>query len=126
MGFCALLLVAGEPQFAAQDDATHFRVAVNLVQLNVAVTDSKGNYISGLRPEDFTVSEDKIPQKIATFEEGNGPAIHPGQRDLQSSASDAAAETAEPGRSGRRGFSRPYHDGRNGFLNRRRQYFHSL
>jgi VWFA-related protein len=47
------------------------RVRVNLVQLNVAVTDSKGNYITGLRPEDFVIMEDKIPQKLATFEEGN-------------------------------------------------------
>ncbi len=39
----------------------------------MAVTDSKGNYISGLRPEDFSVVEDKIPEKIATFEEGNEP-----------------------------------------------------
>ncbi len=47
------------------------RVRVNLVQLNVAVTDSKGNYITGLRPEDFVITEDKIPQKLNTFEEGN-------------------------------------------------------
>jgi VWFA-related protein len=40
------------------------------VQLNVAVTDSKGNYITGLRPEDFAITEDNIPEKIATFEEG--------------------------------------------------------
>ncbi len=74
LGIClgTLLLVAGEPRFAAQDDATRLRVTVNLVQLNVAVTDSKGNYIGGLRPEDFQISEDKIPQKIGTFEEGNG------------------------------------------------------
>ncbi len=32
----------------AQDDTTNIRVNVDLVQLNVAVTDSKGNYISGL------------------------------------------------------------------------------
>ena len=37
----------------------------------MAVTDHKGNYIAGLRPEDFTVYEDKIPEKIASFEEGN-------------------------------------------------------
>ena len=79
VGFSALLLVAGEPRFAAQDEATHLRVTVNLVQLNVAVTDSKGNYISGLKPENFEITEDKIPQRIATFEEGNGPAIRPGQ-----------------------------------------------
>src|SRR5215469_10474888 len=57
---------------SAQDDS---RILVNvvLVQLNVAVTDRSGNYISGLKPEDFTVSEDKIGEKIATFEEGNEP-----------------------------------------------------
>jgi Ca-activated chloride channel homolog len=43
------------------------------VQLNVAVTDNKGNYISGLGPEDFAITEDKILEKPATFEEGNGP-----------------------------------------------------
>src|ERR1039458_9702728 len=79
LGFSALLLVAGESRFAAQDEATHLRVTVNLVQLNVAVTDSKGNYISGLKPENFEITEDKIPQRIATFEEGNGPAIRPSQ-----------------------------------------------
>ena len=79
VSFSALLLLAGSPRFAAQDEATHLRVTVNLVQLNVAVTDSKGNYISGLKPENFQIVEDKIPQRIATFEEGNGPAIRPGQ-----------------------------------------------
>ena len=58
---------------AAQDDQAKIRVTVNLVQLNVAVTDHKGNYVTGLRPQDFAISEDKIPQKIATFEEGNEP-----------------------------------------------------
>jgi Ca-activated chloride channel family protein len=58
---------------AAQEDEPHIRVNVDLVQLNVAVTDNKGNYITGLRPEDFVVTEDKIPEKIATFEEGNEP-----------------------------------------------------
>ena len=47
----------------------HLRVNVVLVQLNVAVTDEKGNYVTGLRPEDFSITEDKIPQKISTFEE---------------------------------------------------------
>ncbi len=72
LGLSVLLLVAGVPRFAAQDDATHLRVNVVLVQLNVAVTDHKGNYIGGLRPEDFEITEDKIPEKISTFEEGNG------------------------------------------------------
>ena len=58
---------------AAQDDSTNIRVNVDLVQLNVAVTDSKGNYVSGLGPENFAITEDKLPEKIATFEEGNEP-----------------------------------------------------
>jgi Ca-activated chloride channel homolog len=58
---------------AAQDDASSIHVNVVLVQLNVAVTDRKGNYVSGLRPEDFEIVEDKIPEKTATFEEGNEP-----------------------------------------------------
>src|SRR6202035_4591347 len=50
------------------------RVTVAMVQLNVAVTDSKGDYVTGLHPSDFVISEDGIPQGVATFEEGNeGP-----------------------------------------------------
>jgi Ca-activated chloride channel homolog len=48
-----------------------FRVNVDMVQLNVAVTDKKSHYVTGLRPSDFEILEDNIPEKIATFEEGN-------------------------------------------------------
>jgi len=89
-GLSALLLLAGGPQFPAQDEATHLRVTVNLVQLNVAVTDSKGNYISGLKPENFEITEDKIPQRISTFEEGNGPAIHPGEKNEVQTPNDTS------------------------------------
>jgi VWFA-related protein len=34
------------------------------------VTDSKNHYINGLKPADFRIFEDGIPQKIATFAEG--------------------------------------------------------
>jgi Ca-activated chloride channel family protein len=53
------------------DSDTVFRVNVDMVQLNVAVIDRKGNYVTGLRPSDFQIVEDTIPQKMATFEEGN-------------------------------------------------------
>ncbi len=91
-----LLLIAAEPRFAAQDDSTRLHVNVVLVQLNIAVTDHKGNYVSGLRPEDFVVTEDKIPEKIATFEEGNGAprgltGSGTGQSLQAASATDAAA-----------------------------------
>src|SRR6202044_1685671 len=68
------LFFVGDRFTGAQDDSTNIRVNVDLVQLNVAVTDSKGNYISGLGPENFAITEDKIPERIATLEEGNEPA----------------------------------------------------
>ncbi len=42
-------------------------VATDLVTLQVLVTDSKGNVITGLRPEHFTVYEDKVKQEITNF-----------------------------------------------------------
>src|SRR6185437_16192042 len=47
----------GSGSGSGQNDSSHIRVDVVLVQLNVAVTDGKGNYISGLGPEDFSVIE---------------------------------------------------------------------
>ncbi len=83
LGLCLGLLVlpGGEPRPAAQNLAARFRVNVDLVQLNVAVTDRKGSYITGLRPEDFAITEDNNPEKIATFEEGNESVIRFGQKD---------------------------------------------
>jgi Ca-activated chloride channel homolog len=68
------LLLLGAGVTAAQDDTANIRVNVDLVQLSVAVTDNNGNYISGLGPENFAITEDKIPERVATFEEGNEPA----------------------------------------------------
>jgi VWFA-related protein len=77
--FALALLLALVPGFSTPTIAqqgqsgTRLRVVVDLVQLNVAVTDSKGNYVTDLRPSDFTITEDGISEKIANFEEGNGP-----------------------------------------------------
>ncbi len=56
-------------------ESPDLHVVVNLVQLNVAVTDKGGKYITGLHPKDFAVVEDGITEKVATFAEGNGPAV---------------------------------------------------
>ncbi len=48
-----------------------FEVEVDLVMLNVAVTDRRGRYIQNLKPEDFRIREDGIEQTIASFGEGN-------------------------------------------------------
>ncbi len=76
--FLAVLAVPlsgrGPRASAQQDNQSRIQVNVVLVQLSVAVTDNKGNYISGLKPEDFAIYEDKIPEKASSFEEGTGPA----------------------------------------------------
>ena len=61
-------------QSVAQENEAHIRVIVNMVQLNVAVTDKNGRYITSLRPGDFYITEDGIPEKMATFAEGDEPA----------------------------------------------------
>jgi Ca-activated chloride channel homolog len=70
-----IALAVAAANLHAQQDGTRFRVSVDLVQLNVAVTDNKGNYVTGLKPTDFVISEDGINEKLATFEEGNGPTM---------------------------------------------------
>ena len=56
---------------AQESGPPRINVTVDLVQLNVAVTDNKGNYVTGLRPQDFVITEDGIPESLATFGEGN-------------------------------------------------------
>jgi Ca-activated chloride channel family protein len=48
-----------------------FRVKVDMVVLTFTVLDQKNRYVNGLKPRDFKVLEDDIPQKVATFAEGN-------------------------------------------------------
>jgi Ca-activated chloride channel homolog len=68
------LVIAAETRAVAQSNPD-IRVVVNMVQLNVAVTDKKGNYVTGLKPSDFAISEDGILEQPATFGEGN-EAVH--------------------------------------------------
>ncbi len=64
------------PGVAAQEqDRPTFRVKVDMVVLSFTVTDSKGRYVNGLRPDDFRILEDGIPQRINTFAEGNKPPL---------------------------------------------------
>jgi Ca-activated chloride channel family protein len=69
-GFVFLLVALA----VAQDRPT-FRVKVDMVVLSFQVTDSKGHYKNGLKPQDFRILEDGIPQKLNTFGEGNKPPV---------------------------------------------------
>jgi VWFA-related protein len=46
---------------------TSISVSVDLVSLQVLVTDTKGSAITGLRPENFTIYEDDVKQTISNF-----------------------------------------------------------
>jgi VWFA-related protein len=63
----------------AQEAVPTFHAKVDLVVLTFTVTDSKGKYVNGLKPTDFRVTEDGIPQKLSTFAEGDRPAMEIGE-----------------------------------------------
>src|SRR5712691_2059808 len=50
------------------DEDEVIRVTSNLVSLDVIVKDKKGKAITDLKPEDFAVSENGVPQKIEFFD----------------------------------------------------------
>ncbi len=58
----------------AQDKPT-FKAKVDLVILTFTVEDGHGHYTTGLKPGDFRIMEDGIPEKISTFAEGNKPPM---------------------------------------------------
>jgi Ca-activated chloride channel family protein len=70
LGFI-LLVVA----LAAAQDRPIFRVKVDMVVLSFTITDNKGKYVTDLKPSDFKILEDGIPQKLSTFSEGNKPPV---------------------------------------------------
>lgn len=91
-----LLMSAAAPQSGSQLSSSPIQVNVVLVQLNIAVTDRKGHYVSGLHPQDFAVYEDKIPENIAWFEEGD----QSGRRMIKVGAGGSAVAAASSQPSG--------------------------
>jgi VWFA-related protein len=93
-----LLMGSGAPQSAPPLGSSPIQVNVVLVQLNIAVTDRKGHYVSGLHPQDFAVYEDKIPENIAWFEVGpsGAPAGSAPQTAVAQSAPNAQAGPSGP------------------------------
>jgi VWFA-related protein len=69
-----------------------FRVEVDLVVLNVTVTDRRGRYITDLKPEQFRIFEDGVPQQLASFGEGNAAPTR-----VATIGTRAGAETSVPG-----------------------------
>lgn len=57
-----------QAQQTVEQSTYTFKVSANLVQLDVVVRNAKGDLVTGLRREDFTVLEDGQPQKILSFD----------------------------------------------------------
>lgn len=64
-----------KPKSSDADDEEVIRVKTDLVINDVLVTNQKGNVIVGLQRDDFTVSEDGVPQKVETFSFGERASI---------------------------------------------------
>jgi Ca-activated chloride channel family protein len=60
------------PQAVQNMDYT-VSVSVELVQLPVSVVDKKGNPVRGLKPEHFSIYEDKVLQDISLFKQEDVP-----------------------------------------------------
>jgi VWFA-related protein len=61
------------PDAAKQDEV--LRLKTTLVTFDVLVLDKQGRTVSGLKPEDFILTEDNRPQQISTFSLGNDAAV---------------------------------------------------
>src|SRR3984957_16581755 len=64
-----VLLRAASPSQQQSDYV--FRTGSELVLVNVTVRDKSGNFVKGLKPENFTILEDNKPQKILSFDMEN-------------------------------------------------------
>jgi Ca-activated chloride channel family protein len=81
--WCVLVLVAlagasgsvsaGAVAKAEQEKPQVFRAGVELVSLNVTVTDSQGRYVTDLNESDFSVFEDGAKQELSFFNRTNLP-----------------------------------------------------
>src|SRR5436190_8821674 len=71
------------------DDQDVIKVTSNLVSLDVIVKDKKGKPVTDLKAEDFTVSENGVPQKIEFFDSTLSTLGVTGQ------STDAAASTKQ-------------------------------
>ncbi len=71
LGVAALVTGSSWWLLAQEEKRPVFRVKVDMVVLSFTVTNSRGGYITGLKPSDFRILEDGIIQKLSTFAEGS-------------------------------------------------------
>ena len=63
------LVAAQQPAPAPKDPGLVLRVTTRMVLVDAVVLDKQGHPVKGLKPDDFTVTENGAPQHIASFSE---------------------------------------------------------
>ena len=63
------------PLPSQQQTEFRLRAEAELVLVNVTVRDKNGNFVQGLKPENFTILEDNKPQKVISFDVENVDAL---------------------------------------------------
>jgi VWFA-related protein len=67
---------------AFAQDGPAYRTGVDLVDVGVVVTDKQGHFVTGLKAEDFRITEDGTPQVVQYLASGDatvaGPDLHVG------------------------------------------------
>ena len=66
MAIAIVLLALARRLAAPQPPTPGIKVEVDLVLVNVVVTDAEGRYVVGLEKENFQVWEDRLPSKSNT------------------------------------------------------------
>ncbi len=67
-GFVALLVLGSLSSSHSQEQGRYqFRVTVDLISLNVTVTDNRDRFVTDLLEEDFSIYEDGITQEVSVF-----------------------------------------------------------
>ena len=94
-----LLLLTGAAHAQAQEQEDVVKVKSNLVNIDVIVKDKKGKYVSDLKAEDFTITEDGQSQKIEFFD---APVVRtetrkPGETTAQATATSTTTTSAPSG-----------------------------
>ena len=69
----AVVATQDGPGSPTPQGAPSFRTGVDLVSLNVTVTDTPGHYVTDLQAEDFSVFEDGVKQDVTFFNRTNLP-----------------------------------------------------
>jgi Ca-activated chloride channel family protein len=91
----AVVLGLQERPGLAQDQAPAFRSAVDLVSLNITVTDGSGRYVTDLTAGDFMVFEDGAHQDLILFNRTNLPIALSLLLDTSSSMEDRLVTAQE-------------------------------